>query len=150
MIEEQRPRDVWLGFKIGIFAAMLYGVFAVVVWLFHRAQLRAEGLSIFTILLSYLLAGISGGALLGFLFPLTTDRSGSVIVGVLAFSPAALCVGVTLGGLPWTWTGANWFAFFMTASLLGGWAGYYFWTPVGGTPTSEQRPESASNRRPSG
>lgn len=152
--------NLWWGAGWGLFAGVIYSVFAAgVVLLKGGFDSAPEGITPIGLLLFYLFGGIAGGLIVGLFRPLLKKRSGSTAVGVLALIPASMGALRMIAGPVGRWGGAEWFGVIGTAALLGGYFGYSYWDlqhddpnaflkhpPTPTQPTSKRPKQKASSR----
>jgi hypothetical protein len=80
--------NIILGILWGLALALFYSLFVIIVYLFEGTRrFDANQTSILTVIASYFLGGLGGGAVVGALLPLTRWLLGSAIVGVVAVIP---------------------------------------------------------------
>lgn len=122
-------QDLRWGAKWGLFAGLVYVVFAACVLLLKggvpdSAPARVTPLTVLSV---YPVAGVIGGLIVGTLRPLTKERKGAMMVGAIAAVPA--CVGFLLlmSGPLSEWGGAEVFSLIISSVILGGMGGYKFW-----------------------
>jgi EamA domain-containing membrane protein RarD len=124
----KRRRNVSLGVATGVVYALLYSGIAALYYLFSGEQRQGgEGIGLSMVIAVYFAGGITGGALVGFLWPSTRSRTGAVLVGILGFIPVCLG-GALLLEDPFRDSSAI-AAALILAIILGTWSGLFFWSP---------------------
>jgi hypothetical protein len=118
----RKPNPV-LGVLGGCIMATLFSGMAVMAYAIGDGQAFDRlGVSLGSTLALYFAGGIVGGLLVGLLFPLTTWRWGSVVVGILAALPVYLGANLLIG-LEDVMVGI------FLATIVGGAVGYQVWSP---------------------
>lgn len=130
-------RDVRWGIAHGFGFAVLYSIFAVILYLLRRGAFDRHGTSLGAVLSLYFAAGVVGGALVGALRPLTRSRLGSMVVGVVAMTPVFLGVGILLFGPFSGWGEDNWVPMLLGAVILGPMLGSQQWKQAMESTTGE-------------
>jgi len=108
----RRPRnlrvDLTWGMKGGLLVATIFSSWAGLVWVLSQGgPWKEQGLSLPAIVGGYLVGGVSAGAIVGLLRPLTRSKLGAYAVGYLAgcFVMAALLAAVA--GPPTGWNAVH-------------------------------------------
>jgi hypothetical protein len=87
--------------------AALYILFVVVLYVLRGGAPFSEQHTTFgAVILSYLVCGLGGGAIVGLLIPLTRSRAGLTLVGAITGTFVFLCIGFIDAGMRWpthTW-----------------------------------------------
>jgi hypothetical protein len=104
---------------------VIYTVFAAGILLLRGGT--PERVGAIALLGLYLMGGIVGGLIVGLFRPWLKYRACSTAVGILALIPMSLGALRLMAGPIAGWGGAEWFAVFGTATLLGGYFGYDYW-----------------------
>jgi hypothetical protein len=88
------PREIRAGVVTGCAIAVLFSLIATIGYAANgfAATERRSGLSILEIVAAYFAGGITGGAVVGALIPLTRRKWGAPLVGFLGVLPFALAI----------------------------------------------------------
>jgi len=113
-----------MGIVAGLAMAVLTSLAVVIMYLVRGpGTFERLGVSLGSTIGLYLAAGVVGGAVVGFLLPLTVWRWGAVFVGMVAAVPLYWGVGLLLGE-------SDFYAVLIPAVFIGGGVGYGLWSPV--------------------
>jgi hypothetical protein len=113
-------RRVLRGAGGGVGLAMLYSIYAVVVAHTSGPQAFAkDGVTLETVVLTYLAGGIVGGAIVGALFPLRRSFVGAVVVGFVAVVPFIMGIFYSMTGVPTRWQSSDWLGVFVISAAFG-------------------------------
>lgn len=125
----RRPQPL-LGIALGVTGAVLLTLVAVMIYVLKGPGVFEQiGMSLGATIGLYFAGGLIGGALLGFLFPLTVSRLGATFVGIVVVSPLYLGAAILLGD-------PDLLAGIIASVAVGGLVGYGLWAP----PSEEQLP----------
>jgi hypothetical protein len=120
--------DIVWGVRIGIVFAILYSLYVAILFLLvGSAPFDKHHTSVVTVIATYFVGGISGGAVVGAMRPYTHSRFVAIVVGIVAAFFVVFGVIVPSQGLPLRWTGANWASLVLTSVFLGAFGGNHFW-----------------------
>jgi hypothetical protein len=100
------PTAIWLGTPIG------------------PEPFSRLGVSLATVMATYVTVGVLAGAVIGLLRPLTGNGFGAFVVGYLAAVPITAGLMTCLKGWPSTWTTGSWHSFPMLVLIFGTMVGY--------------------------
>jgi hypothetical protein len=115
------PKDLRIGVKVGLWLALACAIIATTTFVLGgRASFVARAkVGLPVVLASYLIGGLAGGLIIGFLRPLRSTASGSFFIGAVSSIPAILCLlYVALPREIWFPVGA--ISGVITALLMGG------------------------------
>lgn len=129
MIRKNISRDLRWGAGWGLFGGVVWGVFAAVVIILRDGipESAPERVTPLTLLTLYPLGGIGAGLVVGLLRPFARERSGAMLVGMVAALPFAAGFMYLKSGSISGWGGAEWFAVIAGSMLLGAMGGYKLW-----------------------
>lgn len=124
----RRERHVGLGLLVGLALGVFYSLIVIAIALVSAGSIKEQyGFSILVLIVTYLYGGMSGGAIVGWLWPWTTSRLGALIVGVIGAAPLGLGAAVALADAN-NYTDAL-IAGAIVSTILGAWAGLFFLAP---------------------
>jgi hypothetical protein len=129
-MRKNTSQDVRWGLKWGIAFGICLALYTLIVYLaagdqpFHRV-----GASPLTVLGVYILGSLAAGAIVGLLRPLTKERDGAMLVGVLAAMPASFVINLTMFGPPNAWSAGDWFQFVVLGAMFGAVLGFLWHRP---------------------
>src|SRR6266849_3264841 len=85
------------GVEWGLYVAIVFILLATVVVLVRRTDLEAEyNLTYWQLVAIYLIGGLAGGTLAGFLLPLCRSTLGSMFAGFVAILPFAFLISLAI------------------------------------------------------
>jgi hypothetical protein len=124
MLANIRNGMVW-----GLMMAMLYILFVLGMYVLRgSASFNAQHVSLGEVILSYLICGLGGGAIVGTLAPLTRTRFGVTVVGIVVGLFVGISFGIVDQGMPMQWSHKTWVTFMLTGVLLGGLGANSLWS----------------------
>lgn len=109
--------------------AAYYCAFVVLLFLVRGASpFERRGVSLGAVLLLYVFGGLSAGAIVGLLRPITRARAGAMLVGIPAAVPTVIALVVLHQGMPGSWDEATWRGVALLSGFLGSAAGFALWS----------------------
>lgn len=135
----RKPRPL-LGCVLGLFGGVFLSLLALIIYgirgpgVFDRL-----GVSLGSALALYMVAGSLGGTMLGIMLPLTVERWGAVLTGIVAAVPLYLGASILLGHED-LYSGA------IAAIIVGGVVGFASWEP----PSDARRASDTSSQATQG
>jgi hypothetical protein len=113
------------GVKGGLRAAVVYCLWVGLLFLIGGPETFSRlGVTLTTVMATYVTVGVLAGAVIGLLRPLTGNGFGAFVVGYLAAVPITAGIMICLKGWPSTWTIGLWHSFPMLVLIFGTMVGY--------------------------
>lgn len=129
------------GVKGGVGFALFYCAWVGALYLVAGSEaLSRQGVSLTTIMSTYLCVGVVAGAVVGLLRPLTKNGFGAFVVGYIAAVPVTAGLVVCLNGWPTTWTARWWHEFPILVLVFGTMVGLELSRRAGG-PRARSHPK---------
>jgi hypothetical protein len=116
--------------KVGLFFAGFYSLFVLLIYPFRGEEpSQSTGVGLVAIIVTYVIGGMLGGAIVGLLRPLMRERWGAILVGMIAALPVVLGFTFAMYGSMATWEGSTWGGTLLTAVVLGTIGAVAWWEP---------------------
>lgn len=149
MARRRVGRDLSWGAGWGLFAGMVFGIFAATaIALQDGLGTELEHVSVPVLLAMYPAIGVLGGLVVGFFRPAVKTRRGAMLVGILAAFPGEMALLSLFKGPVPAWDGFVWFGAVGGAIILGSMGGYIWWGQLhDADPGVHLRKALALNRR---
>lgn len=113
-------RRVLRGVAGGVGLATLYSIYVVVVAHTNGPEAFAkDGVTLETVVVTYLVGGTVSGAIVGALLPLRRNIVGAVFVGFVAAVPLIMGIFYSISGSPTRWQSSDWMGVFVISSAFG-------------------------------
>jgi hypothetical protein len=113
------------GVKGGVGGAAVYCLWVGLLFLIRGPEAFSRlGVSLTTVIATYLAVGVLAGAVIGLLRPLTGNDFGAFVVGYLAAVPIAAGIMICLRGWPTTWPARLWHVYPMLVLIFGTMVGF--------------------------
>lgn len=133
MTARRRSSDSFLsnlgwGVRLGLVFATLYSLYVAVLFVIVGSEpFDKRHTSVLTVIATYFLGGIIGGAVVGAMRPHTHARFAAILVGIVAAFFVVFGILVASQGLLWRWTGGAWFSLAFASVFLGSFGDNMFW-----------------------
>jgi hypothetical protein len=109
--------------------ACLYVAYVVILYAFRgSAPFDRAGVSLPTLIVTYLVAGVAAGGVIGALQPLTGNFFGFIFVAIVAATMTTTGFVMSANGFFSTWHEREWFQAIVSGLLLGLLGGFSFWS----------------------
>lgn len=108
--------DLTWGIRWGVSLAIVFSLFVVLTRLARKPYPTSE---VAALVLMYLVTGVVGGAVVGWLRPMNTTRLGKAFIGGVTAVPVSMAILVYLVGSPMHWTIHNWLTVVVYAVIVG-------------------------------
>ena len=113
------------GVKGGLGFAAVYCLWVGLLFLIGGPEtFRRLGVTLTTVIATYVTVGVVAGAVIGLLRPLTGNGFGAFVVGYLAAVPITAGLMICLSGWPSTWAGRRWHEFPILVLVFGTMVGF--------------------------
>ncbi len=134
-LNRRSPRvraSVGFAVLVGLIMATLYSAWVTLLYLLGGPETFSEnGLTVWTTIAAYYLAGGIGGLIVGLALPLARNSLGAIAVGILVGFVVFFSMGIASKGLPWQWSSTDWKGVAVLGFLwggVGGWITRRIWT----------------------
>jgi hypothetical protein len=102
-------QNIRWGVRGGLALALLYCAWITAVRVFGGARpFEREGVTYLGVAAAYLAIGLSAGAVVGVLRPMTRHRAGAYVVGLFAGTVLSSAITALVAGPPWRWDFDEW------------------------------------------
>ena len=121
------------GIKLGLAFAAVYSLYVVVLFLAEGSRpFDRLHTSLLMVIATYVIGGLTSGALIGVMRPYLHMRSVAILVGITAGVFVFFAIAVTSDGMPWHWSRTSWESVAVCSLLLGSFGGNWLWKhPIG-------------------
>lgn len=123
-----RGRDLGWGLTGGCLFTFAYSAFVILLYLIAGpGPFERNGVTLGSVLLSYLFGGLAGGLVVGLLRPLTSRRLGAIAVGIIAATLVFVGIGIAVWGWLTRWDRDSWLTLATTSIIFGVYGGNMLW-----------------------
>jgi hypothetical protein len=119
------------GLTQGMVVAVGFSAFVIIQYFaFGSGVVTHYGLTLPTVILTYVSMGIVGGLIAGLGRPLARTHIGAMAMGVILGAIGYGFFAVTMSGLPNHWRGENWFAVVFCSVIFGVYGGDRYYSKI--------------------